>query len=344
MSMLQNAVAKSIRDKRESEIHRVVSALRPILLLKELGVDLDHVQRAEATGFGNCLGHVMGLAEAKAPTDLCARRGCDDGIASINVVAHVQWSVTKVVQQHLHHLADAVAVHVVHGKRLDVQIAQYIALFAVEVAQADIGDLLWSEAGQRGQPLAAWHGGGVDETHEKSHGHAMHVARGRGHWGVEVGMGINPHYTCLWSRGKNSRQRAQRDAVVAAEGQHKVALGCVPVNSVLDLLAGAAHSLREPTVAGPCILDGGVTRRLKRQVSRLFHTPAKFCERLMQALFTNSSGATICTSKRLPIGHGSPDNGHCFRRREKRRCRNLNSFDSVQTNAYIATHPCTLFR
>ena len=146
---------------------------------------------------------------------------------------------TNMRERELHYPSNPMAIDVMHAERADAVLAQDLLLAAVDIAQPDVHEFRHADALLRGDPVEDALFVGLGEARDEGDGHAVNVTGVRGLGRVDVGMGVDPddpHFAAveaLADGSGGSRDGADRDAVVAAEGEDEAALAGLGV----DLLA-----------------------------------------------------------------------------------------------------------
>ena len=186
----------------------------------------------------HALSNEVALSERKATSHRCASARSEPRVQRINVERQVNRRVrANPAERHVHDLANAMTVNIVHAERLDAVLAQDLLLTAVDVAQADVHDLLDADAVLVLDPAEGRVGLVGRKAREESHGHAVDVAAVGGFGGVDVGVRVDPddgHVAAeaLADGFSGAADGADGDAVVAAEGEDEAAFFGV----VVDLL------------------------------------------------------------------------------------------------------------
>lgn len=139
-------------------------------------------------------------------------------------------------------------VHVEHAERLDAVLAQDSLLTGVDVAEADVDELLDVEEVLRLQPAEVLGLLLFGESGDEADGHAVDVARVARLGGVDVGVRVDPDDGDLAVQSLadglgGPGDGADGDGVVAAEGQDHAALLGVLVDLVAEALGHAADGL-----------------------------------------------------------------------------------------------------
>jgi hypothetical protein len=126
-------------------------------------------------------------------------------------------------------------------------------------------------------------------------------------------MGLVAHHpddTRLWARCKHTRNGPGTKGVVAAEGEHKLALICGLFHGSHHCLAALADCVavsRQPILW----IELGITFRVlgHRQVALIVHPPPKALELLEESRVAEHVWAVVCARLWLPEGHWGPK--HC---------------------------------
>jgi len=230
----QKGISQRTPDNAHAGPHSLSSAL-----LLETRVDLDQIQRNQTASLMHALSNEIALSERQTASHRSSSARRKPRVQRINVERQVNGRVrADPAERHVHDLADAVAVDVVHAERLDAVLAQDLLLAAVDVAQADVHDLLDADAVLVRDPAERRVGLVAREAGEEGDGHAVDVAAVGGLGGVDVGVRVDPddgHVAAeaLADGLGGAADGADCDAVVAAEGEDEAALFGV----VVDLLA-----------------------------------------------------------------------------------------------------------
>lgn len=230
----QKRVAQSASDNAHARAH----SLSRTGLLKAR-VHLYKVESHKTASLVHALGDEVALAQSQTASHGSAGAGSETRVKSIDVEGQMDRSVrANPAQSHVHDLADAVTVDVVHAERLDAVLAQDLLLAAIHVAQADVYQLLDADAVLVLQPAERRVGLVRCETRQERDWHAVDVAAVGRLGRVDVGVRVHPDHghvaaQALADRFGSAADGADGDAVVAAESEDAAAFFGV----VVDLLA-----------------------------------------------------------------------------------------------------------
>lgn len=135
---------------------------------------------------------------------------------------------------------ESLPVNVKHGESLDIVVAENLLLVLVNVAEANVDELLNVEAHVVLDPAKVLVLVVLGEAGEEGEGHAVDVARVGALGGVDVGVGVDPDdgnlaVEALAGGLGGAGNGADGDGVVAAEAEGEAALGGVGVGGLGNL-------------------------------------------------------------------------------------------------------------